>query len=496
MGDADGRGTGVSETAPAAAPPAPAARLRPDRADQEFLPAALSILERPASPIATALMLSICALAALVLAWAWLGWTDIVAVASGKVQPSGRVRTVQPLETGRVRAILATNGVRVARGDVLVELDAEEAFEDVRALSAAFDSAQAEILRRDAAIAIAAAAAFSVEGAPPIAWPAALSDAIRRREEAVLRADLDHLSGQWRSLKAQRAQKRAERARLADTIERQEALVATLQERVDMRTTLLRTDAGTKSGVIDAMESLNYQRMVIAGQKGQLVEAERAIETLTAEIDKAGKAFLAENATKRADALRQLDDLGPRLAKARLRVERMTLRSPAAGTVQASAVTSLGQVLTVGQEAMRVVPEQEGLEIEVYLQNKDVGFVQVGQEATIKIEAFPFTRYGTLDATVVRIASDAIPEPDTRQADADPTRAGESRTVGAGQRVQNLVFPVILRAKQHAIVANGQPVPLSPGMAVTAEIKTGHRRLVDYVLAPLLETTSTAGRER
>ncbi len=470
----------------------PTTRPRPKRTDLEFLPAALSVLESPASPVATWLIGSICMMACAALAWAWLGWTDIVAVAAGKVQPSGRVRTVQPLETGRVKAILATNGSRVAQGDILVELDPDEAREDVNTLEAGLHGARAEILRRDAAIASLG------RGGVPVAvdWPPTVPEAVRRREEAVLRADLDHLAGLLRSIDSQRAQRQAEWSRLADTVERQQALIATQQERVDMRTQLLQTNAGTRSGVIDAMESLNYQRMVLAGQRGQMAEAERAMETLSAERDKTVTSFLAENTTRRAEASRLADDLAPKLAKARLRVERMTLRSPANGTVQASAVTSIGQVLSVGQEAMRVVPGEGGLEIEVYLQNKDVGFVHAGQDATIKVEAFPFTRYGTLEATVLRVASDAIPEPDVRQADADPTRPGETRIAGAGQRVQNLVFPVVLRTRTDSIVAHGQSIPLSPGMAVTAEIKTGHRRVIDYVLSPLVETTSTAGRER
>lgn len=486
----------VSET-PAAVTAAPVPQPRPARADREFLPAALAILEQPASPIATSLIGSICALAVIALAWGVFGWTDIVAVAPGKVQPSGRVRTVQPLETGRVQAIHATNGRRVSQGDALVELDSTEAQEDVVMLATAHRSARAEILRRDAVIAAALdLASRSNRPAVAVDWPADIPEAIRQRENAVLQADLRHLAGQLATLDAQIVQKHAERDRLADTIERQDALIATQQERVDMRTKLLRTDAGTRSGVIDATESLHYQRTVLAGQRGQLIEAERAIETLRAERDKVVGATLADNATRRADAARQVDEITPRLAKARLRVERMTLRSPVTGTVQSSAVTSIGQVLTAGQEAMRVVPGDGGLEIEVYLQNKDIGFVHEGQAATIKVEAFPFTRYGTLEATVVRVATDAIPDPDARQAEADPTRIGDSRLVGAGQRVQNLVFPVVLHTKQSAIMAEGKPVPLGPGMAVTAEIKTGERRLIDYVLSPLTETTSTAGRER
>lgn len=465
----------------------------PHRDDQEFLPAALAVVERPPSPIAMAMILTICGMAVATLLWATLGWTDIVAVAPGKVQPDGRVRTVQPLETGRVRRIAARNGQHVAAGEVLVEFDPEEVAEDVRMLGQGLAAAMGEVARRDMAL---AAAAQDLVPPQPATWPADLPPAIRQREEAVLEADLSALAAQLRNLDAQRAQKEAEAARLTETIARQQDLVEALAQRVQMRQSLLSKDAGTRGGLIDAQESLLTQLTVLAGMRGQLNEAGRAMETLAAERDRTLRQFRADQATRRSEAARQADELSPRLAKAKLRVERMVLRSPVAGTVQASSLTSVGQVLTVGQEAMRVVPELEALELEVYLPNKDAGFVREGQAASVKVDAFPFTRYGTLDATVVRVATDAIPEPDARAAEGDPTRAGEARLVGAGQRMQNLVYPVVLRTPAKGFTVEGQLLPLTPGMAIVAEIKTGRRRLIDHVLGPLVEVTSTAGRER
>lgn len=151
----------------------------------------------------------------------------------------------------------------------------------------------------------------------------------------------------------------------------------------------------------------------------------------------------------------------------------MTLRSPIAGVVQASSVTSIGQVLVAGQEVMRVVPQDAALEVEVYLENKDIGFVELGQQASLKVESFPFTRYGVIDATVVRVAKDAIPEPDARQIEGDPTRPADTRTPSGADRVRNLVFPVVLTTKATHVVADGRAVPLSPGMAITPRSRRG-----------------------
>lgn len=136
------------------------------------------------------------------------------------------------------------------------------------------------------------------------------------------------------------------------------------------------------------------------------------------------------------------------------------------------------------------------LEIECYIPNKDIGFVHPGQAAIVKIESLPFTRYGTIDATLLSIQHDAIPEPDATQAEGNPIRSLENRGFAGAQRMQNLVFPATLRPEVTRVIADGAPIPLLPGMAVKVEIKTGSRRVLDYVFSPLLEITTQAFRER
>ena len=108
---------------------------RPKITDHEFLPAALEVLESPPSPVRMALILTICALVCSAVSWAWFGKVDIVAVARGKIQPAGRVKVVQPLETGKVASILAQNGTRVRAGEPVIELDASEAASDLAGVS-------------------------------------------------------------------------------------------------------------------------------------------------------------------------------------------------------------------------------------------------------------------------------------------------------------------------------------------------------------------------
>jgi hemolysin D len=462
--------------------------------DQEFLAPVLEILETPASPVRVAFLWTICALVAVGLGLAYFGRIDIIAAAQGKFQPTGRVKVIQPVETGRVAAIHVANGSLVKAGDVLVELDPSAALADVRAAKADLASNEAEALRRRAALAAARAHRFSPP--PAIAWPETIDPRLSAREERVVAADLGELAATVASYDAQKSQKTAERDTLAHTIATQKNLVATLQERVDMRTKLLESQAGAKSAVIDATETLQYQQTQLAMQQGQLASAETGLDVIARDSDKAVQSFLSDQAQKLDASERQAEEDRQRLAKAEAQVDHLVLKAPIDGRVQSSIITNVGQVVTSGQEVMRIVPQDSGLQIEAYVLNRDIGFVHLGQDAVVKVESFPFTRYGSVKAHVARIAKDAIPSPDASAIEGDPAHASNASGFAGGERTQNLVFAVELEPDASTIMVDGVDQPFISGMAATVEIKTGSRRLLEYLFSPLVEIASRAMRER
>ena len=465
---------------------------RPHRTDQEFLPAALEILETPASPVRLAMIVTLAVIALSALAWAYVSKIEIVAIGQGKVQPAGRVKVVQPVETGRVVEILAGNGDHVETGDLLVRLDTADAAADVASTQAEWYAARAEALRREAAVAAAAAASRQ---APVIAWPSDVPADIARRENAVLTADLSDLFASLDLIEANRRQREAERKSLQDVIAAQRQLVGTLDERVQMYSKLVDSQAGSRAKVLDALEPHRQQQKILAEHEGSLFETETALAQLKSEAEKTLAGFVRENVQRGADADRSRREFEQRLAKARARLDRLELRAPISGTVEASAVHAQGQVVTTGQEVMRIVPDTT-LEIEMYLRNKDIGFVGVGDPATVKVEAFPYTRYGMLDATVREVARDAIPEPDAAAIEGNPAAAGQSTWLGGIQRTQNLVFPVRLSLDRDILTVDGKATRLKPGMAVGVEIQTGKRRVLEYLFSPLVEVSTQALRER
>jgi len=470
-------------------------RVKRSREDNEFLPAALEIIDTPASPTQIYLMMIIMLLAVIAIVWGYYGRIDIFAVATGKIRPVAQVQVVQPLETGRVRTVNVANGMHVRKGQTLVQLDDTEATADVENLETTAHSYRAEILRRAAVLEVAERGSQSATAV--IAWPADTPPEIRAREERVLAQDLHNYEAQMGSYDAQRTERLTEQDKLRMMNDSESKLIATLQRRVDLRNALIAGQTGTESTLIDAIQSLQEEQSTFASDHGELQQIAASLKTLETEKVRTRAAFLSDNTQKLAEVERQLDDVTHRLVKARAAIEHMVLVSPIDGLIQSLAVTNVGQVVTTGQEILKVVPDDSPLEIEAYVENQDIGFLHEGQEAIIKVESFPFTRYGTIDGTVERVARDSIPSSDALLAERDPTQlAKPNASITSVGQTQNLVYPVIVKPIKTAIDADGQSIPLSAGMTVTVEIRTGSRRFLEYVFAPLVETGSTSLRER
>ena len=462
--------------------------------DNEFLPASLEILETPPSPNHVAFMQLICVFVTVSLVWSYLGHIDIVAVAQGKVQPKGRVKIIQPVDGGKIVSIDVENGEHVKSGQVLVELDPSETRADASASLTSLLAFKAEVIRRR--FALKSVETDYVKSIFDIPWPNDIPNSIKSREERALAGDLSQLSASLSSINAQIIQKNAEKTKLEQTISAQEQLISVLKQRVQMRSLLYERRAGTRTSLIDAQESLSYHITNLSTQKGSLQEAKANLEVLNQERQKFIKTFIADNSSKLVDAERQVDDFEQKLVKANVKEGHTRIVSPIDGAVFGSVVTTPGQVVSPGEEIMRIVPDNAVLEIEGYLENKDIGFVKVGQEAIIKVEAFPFTRYGVIDAMVTKVSHDAIPQPDVQTQEGNPSQPIKSTSAFGAQRMQNLMFPVNLKSENLYINVNGEKIALVPGMAVTIEIKTGKRRILEYIFSPLVETSSRALKER
>ena len=464
-------------------------------ADREFLEPAREIIESPPSPIKIVLAVMICVIVLFGFLVSIFGKVDIYAVASGRIQPSGRTKFIQPLESGKVMAVFVEDGRTVVAGQRLIDLDTTETSADSLAAAAQQGALEGEIIRRKALIAAAQSRSFEPRR---VLFPATVGRDIRMREQAVFNADLAKLGSSVALLKAKIDEDQAHIRTLTSTLQADRKIASTLSRRVAMRADLQKDGWDSAANVMDAIEENQRELSSITSEQGEIAQAQAEINSQRKQIDDTVAQFQSDNSTALDTAEAKVDNNTQVLIKANAKLANMRLRSPISGTVQQLDVTTIGQVVTSGQQLMTIVPSLPTLEIEALLQNQDAGFVHAGQRAVIKIDSFPFTRYGTIEGTVVRIARDAVTSPqklppsDTE----DKPVSGQSGVGAPTPPTQDLVFPVYVTLDKKAMVVDGKQVPLTAGMSATVEIRTGRRRVISYLLSPFVKTISETGHER
>ena len=463
--------------------PFPATPKPREAEELAFLPAALEIVETPPSPIGRAIGATIIALFVLALAWATLGHVDIVATATGKIIPTGRSKVIQPFETGVVRAIRVANGQIVNSGDTLVELDPTINEGEINHIQSDLQSAQLDIARLNAAL---------TDTDDPLAAfrpPEGVDRALVAMQRQFLLAQISEHKAKIAALDGQRAQKEAELATIAAAVNKLEAVIPTIEERVNIRKSL--DQYGSRLQYFEVLQQLTESQQERLVQKSRLKEAQAAVAAI---IETRGQTRAEYRRTlfgELTEAKRKAAGLAADLSKAEQRTKLQQLTAPVSGMVQQLAVYTVGGVVTPAQALMVIVPSDSQLEIEAMVSNRDIGFVHPGDEVQIKVDTFDFTRYGLLHGKVLSISSDSI----VRDAPSDKSneKPGGATSEPKGQELTYAARISVDRAKMQV---EDKMVNLSPGMAVTAEIKTGSRRIIGYLLSPLVKYKQESLRER
>jgi hemolysin D len=458
------------------------------RTDHElaFLPAALEIAETPPSPVGRAVVATIIAIFCVAAAWATIGKVDIVVTAAGKIIPSGRTKLIQPLEAGVVRAILVHDGQQVRAGESLIELDPTITTAERDRVQGDLVAAQLDVARLRATLADGddpLANFHPPEGATPVQ--------IKMHQQFLLSQTSEQRSKMF-ELDRQTSQKEAEHSTVEANIAKLEATIPLLQERVDVRKYLFDKALGTKLTYLSEQQDLVGQQQDLLIQQSKLKEADAALAALKETRDRTAAEFRRSLYDELVKAEQKSAGMAQDAIKAERRAKLQDLIAPVDGVVQQLAVHTVGGVVTPAQALAVVVPLDSHLEIEGTLSNDDVGFVHAGQEAEIKVHTFNFTRYGLLHGRVLSVSSDSIPRD---SGDAHPRGQNASEN-DPQQQGQDLVYSVRISLDQRQMRAGDTVVDLGPGMAVTAEVKTGSRRIIGYLLSPLARYEHDVLRER
>ena len=457
----------------------------PERNDDEraFLPAALSLQETPPHPLPRSLAWALMALFVIAMLWACIGKVDIVAVAPGRIVVSERTKLVQPLEASVVRRVLVKDGDSVKTGQVLVELDPTMAQADRNAVHEQYLLALGEALRAQALLKALdnVASSFVQAQLPNLPPEQARQVALLSSTQAFAIQQSQQLQAQWQDIRSKHAKLQAEGARKRAELETARQLLTKLETTLPLSQQRERDfETLVKHGFVANHTSQDRQRerleleLDLATQKAKVQEMQAALQ----ESEQALLAFVAE--TRRAlrdsehTSTSKAAQLQAEASKAAQRQRQTELKAPIDGTVQQLAIHTAGGVVTSAQPLMVIVPETQEVTALVQVANLDIGFVREGHSAQIKLETFPYTLYGSVPATVTVLGGDAVTDEKT----------GVS------------TYPATLTLQRTSLQIEDKRIPITPGMNLSAEIKTGHRRIIDYLLSPIAKAASESLRER
>jgi len=437
--------------------------------EMEFLPASLEVVETPPSPIGRAIIWCIVAFVVFGVVWAIIGKTDVVAVAEGKVIPSGRVKTIQPRDHGVVSKILVQDGQLVKKGDLLIELDTTSSGADMERFDSELDAARLEKARLDALLAWNPA----LGSLPFLKAPEGVDEHEIEQEKLYLAQDAETLVSKLKTYDNEIQRVRAQMQAAKHTVVKLENTLPIITKQAAARKKLFEQDVAPEdewlqieTQRIEVEQNLKtVQQEFQEAEASMLLALEQRVQTLSE--------YRRDLLERRTRVVTQADSLVQELKKATQVDDQQRIVAPVDGKVQQLNVHTVGGVVTPAQPLLIIVPGDFKLEVEAKVQNKDIGFVHQGQAVEIKLEAFPFTEYGIIDGTLRHVSGTAI-----------QTEDGD------------LFYMARVDMAQTHIMVNGKKVNLSPGMRATVEVKIRKRRLIEFFLSPMMKYTSESMKER
>lgn len=436
--------------------------------EAQFLPAALSLQETPVSPAPRVAIWLLISFAALTLIWSIFGRIDVVATAQGKIVPNDRTKTIQPFETATVKAIHVADGQAVKAGDILIELDATTAQADKDRIVSDLAMARLQEQRGKALL-----YALETDKTPALQRSADIGNAQFEAAQRLLSGQYNEYIAKFNRIESQIAIREAELRSTRELVHKLEQTLPIAKQRAEDLKNLMKLKYASRHDYLEREQISIEQQADLANQRSRLNEIQAAIY----EANGQSAAMNAETRRMSLDSItegqQKAATLQQELLKADLRNKLMQLTSPVEGTVQQLAVHTVGGVVTPAQPVMLIVPQDNPLEVEAFIENKDIGFVKPNQEAEVKIETFQYTKYGTLHAKVASVSHDAI-----------------------NDEKRGLIYSTRVKMDRTTINVDGAEVNLSPGMAVSVEIKTGKRQVVEYFLNPLLQYKHESLTER
>jgi len=403
---------------------------------------------------------------------------EVVARGHGKVVPISRVQVVQPEFDGKITAIHVRNGSEVRQGEVIIELDTTDAEAELNTITAEMARLRIERARITALVSgidgiDIQTEAFALEVLGVFANSADNGHSFYAEQSRLLLAEIDELQAAMSQIGARIVSNSQSVSVTQANIDRIEAALVIQTERLEVARGLLDRGASSRSAFLDVQESftaLENEREVFLRELGHKHSQETALRAEQHSIITAQHNKLLQ---RRSEIEARLATLEEQLRTAERRVVAAQLTAPMDGVVEQLETFTIGAVAKGGEQLLRVVPEDQDIEIEATFANNDIGFVEIGQQANINLDAYPSERFGFLKGEVSEVAADSIEEPE-----------------GVW------TFAVRVTPDGKHLISGSSQFNLRPGMTAKIDVTTGDRRLISYFFAPIVDTMQSALGER
>lgn len=434
------------------------------RARARYLHQALQLEEsRPSGVIRGAIFFTVFMLVALI---AWAAMTDIseMAHARGEVVPAGLIHDVQHLEGGIVSAVYVRNGDRVSRGDVLVSFAPPASESELQQMQVRFATLSLEVERLQALLEGRSAAFGALGEQYPV---------LARQQATILAAQRASFRQELSVLDEQLAQRRAEQQRQLNKAEALKTEIGYLHEQVKIRSEL------QGKGLVSRAELLATQTQLAETHRAQREARDSHLVSVNAAQEVAQRRRQLESRFERdtqleaGDVLAELAEVEQTVIRLKDKVKRLDVVAPIDGIVQAMAITSINAVVDPGEVILRIVPVQDEMIVEARVSPKDIGHVQSGQAADVKVDSYDAARFGAVEARLLQVS---------------PSTYLDERG--------NPYYRAELKLAQAWVGHDSAARRIIPGMTVQANIRTGHKTLLEYLLRPISRGLGDAFHER
>lgn len=452
--------------APVADRQLPAKRPKTPARYVEFLPDVEAVANRRHSPYARWLILSIGALFAFAVLWAALAEVERYATAPGQVRPDGRVKIVNHPFGGMITEVMVDEGDLLDEGQPLFRLDPE------------FVESELAGIRSQWLTALAAVARLRAEstGSEPD-----FPDEVLDESPEVAMNQLDLFEARQAALitERQRAdevvnQRREAIISIESQIEKARGSLAIATQQAESVARLVEQDYFPELRYLSLLREVEELRADVAAAESDKLSAQSALNQAIAERTTIDDAFMSDVLAALSDQSAQAEALAYKLELSQTEQARLTISAPVRGIAQNLMVTNVGQSIAPNEPLLNIVPVGETLIIEANVSNADIGFIEIGMPADVKIATYDFVTYGSLTGVVTEIAPDATVDPNTGVP----------------------YFKVWVRTDRTYLGNDPDQYPVLPGMQTTVDLLIGERTILDYLTERVTRTTSEAFRER